>query len=52
MMALDENQNSISSVWLATKHAILTIIVGVHSLSSMQDVAKGLGVHHINVIVG
>jgi len=51
MMALDETQNSTNNVWFATKHAILTIVIGVHSLSSMQDVIKGLGIHHRNVLV-
>jgi phage regulator Rha-like protein len=50
MKALNVNRNSTNSVRLATKHAILTIVVNVHSLSSMRDVAKALGIHHKNVL--
>jgi len=32
MKALDDNQNSTSSVWLTTKHVILIVIVNIHSL--------------------
>jgi hypothetical protein len=40
MKAVDENRNSTSSVRLVTKHAILTVVVSIHSLFSMWDVTK------------
>jgi hypothetical protein len=51
MLALDENQSSTNSVRFATKHVILTIAVGTHNLFLMQDVAKGVSVHHKNVLI-
>jgi hypothetical protein len=32
------------------KHALLIVVVSVHSSSSMKDVTRTIGVHHMNVL--
>ncbi len=51
MKALDENRHSNSGVKLVIKHALLTIAINAHSASLVRDVARALGVHHINILV-
>lgn len=49
--ALEENKLSNSKVWLATKHAFLTIVVSAHNKSSMYTIwdCKTFGIHLLNI---
>lgn len=49
MEALDENKHSNSGVKLATKHALLIVVVNVHNSSLKRDVVRAFGVHHRNI---